>query len=503
MSAENINKIKPKLILSKPKLVVLKPELAPTASVPSESDKTEIKLSKIPPMTKDENKNNEVFIACLPKWLEFAKSLPLGKNGGVDNKVLRERSKSNLLKDCRPDLYEQLDLENYKGEKGLENLCCSSQSKLPWKCYCGKRWLAGPGSRGRVNHSACIDCTREIRGKSKLTQDTVKKRFADHGYELLGKYSTYDTPCEVRHIKCGNIIMKKLCNVQYDCGCSINKSKKLSQSEAKNRFSMHGYELIDLYVGYNNPCKVIHLECGREIMVALGNARSECCKLCFTKRCRGSLSYSQNKAEEIFLSHGYKLLETYINNATSCKVIHLECGLETTKKLGTLGCYGCKNCFDLKKVSQGHRNVIKYLEDRKIDFTTEVGLEGIGKRKFDFLVGKNVLIEFDGEQHFQDSLWDRDVDKLPIRQSSDVFKTYAAILSGYTLIRLHKNHIYKIEKFLDYCLSQIQTQPLLFVDDLHKYSYIIDKVSSSDVIQELGVFGKELPNIKTITRTMP
>lgn len=115
---------------------------------------------------KSEVKNeDEVLIACAPKWRKFAIELPLKKNGQVDNKKLRERAGSDKLKDCRPDLYEQIDKEAYKGEKKLELLTFGFNEKIYWICNCGKRWTACIKHRVRFRHSICPKCSCKMVGK--------------------------------------------------------------------------------------------------------------------------------------------------------------------------------------------------------------------------------------------------------------------------------------------------------------------------------------------------
>lgn len=59
---------------------------------------------------------------------------------------------------------------------------------------------------------------------------------------------------------------------------------------------------------------------------------------------------------------------------------------------------GCPMCFQ----SRGEESIRECLDELWLDYVQEASFEGLGRKKFDFYVPElNLLIEYDGEQHFR------------------------------------------------------------------------------------------------------
>lgn len=184
----------------------------------------------------------------------------------------------------------------------------------------------------------------------------------------------------------------------------------------------------------------------------------------------------------------------YINNRTSveclCQFNH-KCSPQPTniqqgEKL-------CLTCCQLRKESDGANNVRQYLIDSKISFETEVRLESISKvkRSYDFLIdykGIKCIIEFDGKQHFNRSTWHKIDGVFEYEQTKDRTKTYVALTSGYNVIRIQTEDYKSTSSFLDSTLNKITSSSTLFVDDIDKYSYLLDvEVSNEDLLKSCMV----------------
>lgn len=105
---------------------------------------------------------------------------------------------------------------------------------------------------------------------------------------------------------------------------------------------------------------------------------------------------------------------------------------------------GCPVC----KMSIGEKKIRDYLLDNNYDFETEYSPYWAEKRRYDFRI-KNILIEFDGEQHFQSKLY-FDIDStLEHRMMVDKMKNDMALKNGYSLIRISFTEIENISKILD------------------------------------------------------
>ncbi len=119
---------------------------------------------------------------------------------------------------------------------------------------------------------------------------------------------------------------------------------------------------------------------------------------------------------------------------------------------------GCTNCE--WKMSIGARRIKKYLEDSHIEFCSEKRYNSCRYKNtlpFDFHLPKmNILIEFDGKQHFTDYKWGG-VKGLRDRQRNDGIKDQWCLDNNIPLIRI-KYNVSNIEEYLEQELDKIINQ---------------------------------------------
>jgi hypothetical protein len=140
------------------------------------------------------------------------------------------------------------------------------------------------------------------------------------------------------------------------------------------------------------------------------------------------------------------------------------------------GCHICSQCNH----SQGEFLVGQALKEMKLDFDSPYVLPRISKERkaagipgrpsYDFRV-KNVLIEYDGHQHFSEIAWKkRDLSE---RHDADIAKIRDALKDGYKIVRLHFNWMSWSPESRMVHLKQCMENPAnVIVSHLAKYKWL-------------------------------
>lgn len=228
-------------------------------------------------------------------------------------------------------------------------------------------------------------------------------------YEVLGKYTRTKDKILMRHEECefewgitpNNFLRGRRCP-----NCSGFKTT----DEFKKDIARNYGEDITLLGDYIDTFTKVKLKCNRHnrefesspIKVVKG---TNVCRLCNAEY----LSKVQRKPEEVFrqeLEERHEgtiiSLEPYTNTHTKIRLKCLECEKEfSAEPNSVIRISGCPNC----QTSKGEKQIHRYLADKGIPFETQKNFEGCvykGYLSFDFyLKDDNVLIEYDGKQHFE------------------------------------------------------------------------------------------------------
>jgi hypothetical protein len=179
---------------------------------------------------------------------------------------------------------------------------------------------------------------------------------------------------------------------------------------------------------------------------------------CGCPKCRNEyLTTSQLVPLEVTLSkfketHGVKYDYSLVNNTPkSREKVKIICPLHgvfeqsVTNHIQGHGCWKCKE-------SKGERIIRVWLEENKIEFEYNKWFSDCrGKRKplpFDFYLQKfNLLIEFDGEQHFKQYKHFSDT-KFAERQLYDSIKTNYCAKKGIQLLRIPYTEFKNVKQIL-------------------------------------------------------
>jgi very-short-patch-repair endonuclease len=300
--------------------------------------------------------------------------------------------------------------------------------------------------------------------KGKTNDEYLKEIYIIHGrnkydYSLVN-YINNKTKIKIG-CKIHNIFFEKradaFLNKKSMCPKCHYDSKKLSQLKDNEYFihqliEKHGnfYDYSNVnYSGANNSVLIIcplHKEIRKTPKTLLQNP--SLCRKC---------DYRDTKKfiEESKKIHGNRYLYDKVNYfATNKKVIitcpknnHGDFKQEPRLHLKNVGCPVCK-------ISKGEKKVMEYLEKNKIIYLPQQKYVFLGETIiFDFfLPNKNVIIEFDGKQHFQTSL----MGKYEDNNRKDIHKTSFCFKNNINLIRIHFRDIKNIDSFLYKTLKNIK-----------------------------------------------
>lgn len=129
-------------------------------------------------------------------------------------------------------------------------------------------------------------------------------------------------------------------------------------------------------------------------------------------KCYGTVKLTKKEfIEKSRIGHGYKYdysKVAYKNNTTPVEIICPKHGSFYQIPANHMGAgvyHGCPTCSE----SKGEQKIRVYLENNNIEFIREYSFDdliNIRRLRFDFYLPKyNILIEYDGEQHFNDNIY--------------------------------------------------------------------------------------------------
>lgn len=268
--------------------------------------------------------------------------------------------------------------------------------KTKVKIICPIHGLFEQTPDSHLNNGGCDKCGKISKGlKKRLTQNEFLSKAKEiHGNKYnyhISKYKTANEKIEIKCKKHGIFLQKAIVHLQgYGCpACSGNKP--LDKNEfIKRAQNIHGHRYNYTESVYNGIHEKLKIEC---------------------------------------FIHGI-----YMQTANS----HLQGN-------------GCPFCNE----SKGEKIISMYLENKNINFIRQKRFTDCRDKlplPFDFYLPElNLLIEYDGEQHFTEKSnfgKFRNKSTLEERQIKDKIKTDYAKLKGYILLRIHYNKIHSIEKII-------------------------------------------------------
>lgn len=278
----------------------------------------------------------------------------------------------------------------------------------------------------------------------------VKEQVGDE-YTFLGKYKYAKEKIPVIHNKCGHRysvtpdnftgVLRRRCPK-----CAVKKkhqSVPFTQEEFREKMHEHvgdEYTVIGEYKGQNIKVLIRHNKCGTEYETTYRNfRRGRRCNKCKDDKRRKTQDFFKKEVE--ILGEGeYELVGKYYSNNKKSLFKHLKCGhIFSSSPSNFIGGNRCPKC----RSSKGEKRIMKFLDENSFEYTTQAtykDLIDVHPLRFDFAVEidnkKEILIEYDGEQHFQPvAIWGGE-EALKRNQIRDKKKSEYAKVNGYKLIRI-------------------------------------------------------------------
>ena len=343
-------------------------------------------------------------------------------------------------------------------------------TKLIITCYMHGDFLLTPSSH-MSNKCGCPICGTIKQGLNKrknIAQNLILKLKNIHKDKYCFDKTIYNQGTEKVIVECYKhgefyITPKTLLRGRGCRKCGIisrSHSNTYTQEELINEFlkihlDKYDYSQI-VYCGMKEKIVIICKTHG-EFTTTPGShlhAKSGCPRCSIIRRGAKKTNLAKNSfVLKAKLIHDEKYIfdkSIYINNRTKIIVTcptHGDFEITPNRILAGQGCAICKS-------SHGERIITNWLNNNNIKFEHQKRFDSCRNIKpmpFDFYIPSiNLLIEFDGKQHFQTTSWDKgDVKLLEDRESIDRFKTNWANTNNISLLRIPFTQIKHINAILD------------------------------------------------------
>jgi len=330
---------------------------------------------------------------------------------------------------------------------------------------CGNEYYGTPANFFHGNR--CPACSKVHRKTPAEFAKEVKTATGDE-YAFLEDYIDRATPIKVRHNNCGQVYKVSPSNFLRGerCPKCVHKSRRLSPEDFAKRFKElvgDEYTLLTDYIKSNQKISVRHNICGTEYEVTPNNFLKG-------KRCLTCSRLNQYKSSEAFAKEVKRMSKGNIIPAEPYRGVNHVMTFTCLKHNCTYGMTphgfmkslsgGCPLCKE-----EGHPNFYGYsgpardIRAHLVAINEPHQLERMFddcKHKallpFDFYLPKrNLLIEYDGQQHFYPVVRFDGAAGLARIQATDSIKNLYAKLSGIHLIRIpytEKDKIGVIDQYL-------------------------------------------------------
>lgn len=251
----------------------------------------------------------------------------------------------------------------------------------------------------------------------------------------------------------------------YRCRECFVKEKRLTYDTIIKDVESAGYLLStkkNEYTNGNTRIKYICPAHGEQSMRASNFHNGKRCPKCHFENARKRFSFSQEKVCEIINSMGGELLNPhdYINQDIKnlnikCPRCHENIFTTSLKHFKQHGGQSCPQCY--RKESVGERRIRQWLENNNIIYVSEKWFDDCRDKNplpFDFyLPTKNIIIEFDGKQHFEETHFfsnqNKEINSITsYTQYHDIIKNEYCKSNNINLIRIPYTQINNIETIL-------------------------------------------------------
>ena len=288
---------------------------------------------------------------------------------------------------------------------------------------------------------------------TRLTYEYVKDYIEKFGYELLSKeYIDNQTKLLVR-CPCGHEYEVRYASFQQGRRCKTCRDNKYrtSYEDVKNFIESIGYELLS--DEYKNENKKIKVRCnkGHEYETRLSSLKEGCrCKKCITHEIAKNKKHSYEYIKNYIEDFGYELLSSEYD-CDSEKII-LKCPKGHIYNTATFASFRQGNRCPICRESRGEKEVKRTLDKLNVKYEQQYKFEDCKIKlclPFDFyLFDYNILIEYDGQQHFEIVDFYGGLDKFIDTKIRDTIKNEYCRKNNIRLVRIPYWDFNEIEMIL-------------------------------------------------------
>lgn len=301
---------------------------------------------------------------------------------------------------------------------------------------------------------------RECAGNNlKHNYDYIKNKFSDRGYVLLEK--EYKNNKQKLKFKCknGHIEAIRFNDLSSGKGCKecsktlISNALKHDYQFVKKRFDERGYILISKeYVNVNKKLRFKCKKCNHinhSTFLNFHYNETGCAK------CNGVKKFEYEFVSNEFNKRGYKLLSEKYKNYDS--LLKFKCPNNHIGEMTFSSFYNrnseCLICSYSNRNNPKSELLIKnYLENNNIKYETQKTFNDLKfkkKLRCDFFIpSKNLIIEFNGKQHYEPIEYFGGEDAFEDTKKRDYIKYKYAKDNGYNLLIIKYSKINKLEEIL-------------------------------------------------------
>lgn len=281
----------------------------------------------------------------------------------------------------------------------------------------------------------------------KITHCEMSKRIhelTNGDYSLSSAFNKGTEKVKITHHKCGETFEITTNHFIYDgrrCPCmrSTRKTHEQFSKEFEDRFS-HEFTLLGRYKTSLTKLRILHNPCGTSMDVTPKSllAGEVKCRTCSPIKNKRKTTKEFHDEVQVLGGGEFVLVSDYVNNRKKVSIKHLNCGgsYEVSPKDFIAG-NRCPYC----KQSKGETMVRNILISLGVEYEIEKTYDNLLSRgasmPYDFyLPSYDMLIEYDGEQHFKPVKYFGGQKKFISQQKRDSKKNEYALKNGISLIRI-------------------------------------------------------------------
>lgn len=327
-----------------------------------------------------------------------------------------------------------------------------SKEKMSFGCkVCNETFITTPDDFSNVMKFRCPNCTK-IETLKKLRKDSNKYArdfYSVHKgkFEIVEGYVRQIDKIKIKCLKCGTEFYKLplgALSPKMRCRYCDWGIKSVSFDELK-KVSREEYFIISKnFYRLKDKIEVIHNRCNKKFSISVESfLKGVDCPYCsnriitqevFKKRCK------ENLGED------YEVLSPFMGDNKKVKIRHIKCGnIYYTNASNIRACHGCPRC----KQSKGEKKISEFLIKNNQNFIPQKTFAWTNPKKYryDFyLPEKNLIIEYNGSQHYVEAPFFRNT--LKEQKKIDREKRKLAIANGYDYLVISYKDYEKIEKIL-------------------------------------------------------